>query len=183
MATKVIQKLNSSNYANWCVDIKYVLIDKGLWDIIESAKETLVKDDMITDDIVKIFKQHSCQALSVIFLNIESEYKRIIAVCTTVVDAWNKVCLNFYPDFRTFHMKSFTDRIECKKQENESINLFVTRLCGLLNVIKEQDKKFNEIYLNLQLLRYLHKKYDSIVQNILGWPEDEFKLNCCGISS
>lgn len=62
-----------------------------------------------------------------IFLNIKCEFKRIIAECTNAVEEWRKIRLNFYPDSQAFHMKAFTDLIECRKQENESIYLFATR--------------------------------------------------------
>lgn len=74
-------------------------------------------------------------------------------------------------------MKSFTELTECKIQEKECINLFATKLRQLMNVIKEQDKNFSEVYLNFQLLRYLTRKYDGIEQNILRWPEKEFKFD------
>lgn len=46
-----------------------------------------------------------------------------------------------------------------------------------MNIIKEQDKNFNEIYLSFQLILYLPRKYDDIVQYILRWSEDEFKFD------
>lgn len=35
MAGPNIQKLNSTNYQNWPSDIKYILLEKNLWGIIE----------------------------------------------------------------------------------------------------------------------------------------------------
>lgn len=100
------------------------MIDKGLWDVTESAKETLVLSTTVTEADVKTFKQRSNQALPVIFLNIENEYKRIIADCSNAVEAWNEICLHIHPESRSFLMKSFTELIECKVKENESIKYF-----------------------------------------------------------
>lgn len=111
MASNIIEKINTSNYASWSIDIKCVLIDKGLWDIIESAMETLVKSETIFDDDVKAFKQRSNQVLSVIFFNIENGYQRIIADCSSAVETWSKILLHFHPDSRSFLMKSFTELI------------------------------------------------------------------------
>lgn len=176
MASNTIEKLNAANYAGWSVDMKYVLIDKGLWDVIESGKEELTVEKTVTEADVNAFKQRSRQALSVIFLNIETEFKRVIADCTNAVQAWNKIRLHFHPDSISFIMKPFSELIECRKKEGESINLFATRLRRLMNIIKEQDKSFNEIYLSFQLIRYLPRKFDGIVQSILRWSEDEFKF-------
>lgn len=117
----------------------------------------------VSESDVNTFKEHSRQALSIIFFNIESEFKRVIAECTNAVQAWNKIRLHFHPDSRSFLIKSFTQLIECRKKEGESINISATRLRRLMNIIKEQDKNLNEIYLNFQLIRYLPRKYDGIV--------------------
>lgn len=108
-----------------------------------------------------------------IFLNVENEFKRVIAELSDAVEAWNKILLHFHTDSRS----SFTELIECKKKEGEKIDIFATRLRRLLNNIKEQDKNFNEIYLNFKLIRDLPRKYDDIVQCILRWSEDEFKFD------
>lgn len=57
MASNTTEKLNSSNSAGWSVDMKYVLIDKGLWDVKESAKEELTVSTMVTESDVNTFKQ------------------------------------------------------------------------------------------------------------------------------
>lgn len=65
MAVATIEKLNIFNYANLFTDIKCVLIEKGLWDIIKNSVERLKQTDKVTKDDVKSFNQHSGQALSV----------------------------------------------------------------------------------------------------------------------
>lgn len=177
MASNAIEKLNTSNYASWSIEIKYVLIDKGLWDVTQSAKETSVLSTTVTEADVKTFKQRSNQALPVIFLNNENEYKQIIADCSNAVEAWNEICLHIHPDSRSFLMKSFTELIVCKMKVNKSINIFATRLRRLMNIIKEQDKSFNEIYLNFQLIRYLPRQFDGIAQSILRFSKDDFKFD------
>lgn len=57
MASNTIEKWNSSNYAGWSVDMKYVSIDKGLWDVKESAKAELTVSTTVTESDVNTFKQ------------------------------------------------------------------------------------------------------------------------------
>lgn len=47
----------------------------------------------------------------------------------------------------------------------------------IYNDIKNLDKTLDEPYLNFQPLRYLNRKYDGMVQNILRWSKDKFKFN------
>lgn len=59
MASNTIENLNSSNYAHWSIDMEYGLIVKGLWDVIESAKEELTVSTAVTESDVNTFKQRS----------------------------------------------------------------------------------------------------------------------------
>lgn len=74
------------------------------------------------------------------------------------------------------HMKIFTDLIECKIKPNKSINLYSTRLSIITSDIKQIDADFNDCYENFQLLRFLPRKYDSIVQDILRLKDANFKF-------
>lgn len=130
MAGMAIEKLNSINYRNWSNDIKYVLLDKNLWFIIEDGLVAPVKEIPIAGEI-GVFKAKSNEALSIIYLNIDVEFKRLIESCKNPVEVWNKLKWNYFPDSLTHHMKKFTDLMECKIKINESINLFAARLARI----------------------------------------------------
>lgn len=164
-----IEKLNANNYFNWASDIKYLLIEKGVWDIVN---ETLVE----TKDAVN-FKSQSNLALSLIYLNIDPEYRKLIEDCDNPVVAWKKIKVNFCPDSRSHHMKLFTDLMECKINVGESVSLYSARLFRIANQLKSINTGFDMIYASFQLLRYLPVQFDSIVQNILRWDESKFKYN------
>lgn len=74
-------------------------------------------------------------------------------------------------------MQLFTNLIECKINANESINLYSTRVQHIFNDIKEIDSNFSESYASFEILRYLPRKFDYIVQGILRWKKDEFKFS------
>lgn len=125
MAGPVIPKLNSSNYHNWASDLKYILLEKNLWNIVNKSETESQKDEKGSNlKEIEAFKVRANQALSIIYLNIENKFKRIIEDCNDPVSAWERLKVNSCPDSRSFHMHLFTKLLECKINTNESINLY-----------------------------------------------------------
>lgn len=73
--------------------MKYILMDRGVWDIIDEEKS-----DKVTDEVIGSFRTRANQDLSLIFLNVEQDFKRIIEGCFDSVSAWRKLKSNFHPD-------------------------------------------------------------------------------------
>lgn len=57
IAIFTIEKLNAYSYTNQCTDIKYVLLEKNLQDIIAKSKSKLEKSNTITIADVAAFSQ------------------------------------------------------------------------------------------------------------------------------
>lgn len=53
------------------------MLDKGVWDIIEKKLEVPELSMTVTEEVVSAFMVRRNQALSLIYLNIEPEFKRI----------------------------------------------------------------------------------------------------------
>lgn len=54
--------------------------------------------------------------------------------------------------------------------------MFSTRVFRIYSEIMGIDANFDEDYASFQILRYLPRKYDGIVQTILRWKKEEFKF-------
>lgn len=173
MATYQIQipKLNGSNYPNWSSDMKYVLMERNLWGIVNESEKRPKSEDAV---LLQEFNTRSNVALSTIYLNIEQEYRRIIENLESPVEAWKTLRLHFYPDSKAYHMKLFTDLCECKIKDNEPVDLFGARLLRISNQISNLDPHFNELYVSFQLIRYLPAVFDTAVQSILRWSKEKF---------
>lgn len=70
MASNVIEKLNMNNYTIWASDMKYLMLDKGIWDIIEKKLKVPTLNMTVTTEIKNAFIVRKNQALSLIYLNI-----------------------------------------------------------------------------------------------------------------
>ncbi|UYV66670.1 hypothetical protein LAZ67_4002502 [Cordylochernes scorpioides] len=76
--TAAVEKLNGQNYRSWKYNIKMLLIEKGLWDVI-------FKDEDAQDAQLKAQKD---RALAVIALSINTERQIHIIDCSSPQDAW-----------------------------------------------------------------------------------------------
>lgn len=136
-----INKLNSNNCGNWAADIKYILLDKNDWEIVIGKEKSPEKTDTTA---VKDFQARSRTALSLIYLNIESEFCRIIKNIDNLHIAWNKIKLHFKSDNRARHMQLFSELITCKIKPDEPVDMFaacIQRIAEQLQAMKEQVKK------------------------------------------
>ncbi|GFQ63865.1 retrovirus-related Pol polyprotein from transposon TNT 1-94 [Trichonephila clavata] len=104
-----------------------------------------------------------------------TEYRSIIENVTDPAEARKLLRDNFRPDNRSHHMQLFSEFFQCRLQQNEKINIFSTRIKRISDQLEAISKPMDDTYQCYQLLRSLHSKFDSIVQNILRWNDDTFK--------
>lgn len=78
----LITKLNGDNYFNWRYKIKMVLIEKGVWSVIEGD---------VPDPITTEWTKNDETAHSVIALNVEDDQIQYIRQCKLARDAWSKL--------------------------------------------------------------------------------------------
>lgn len=196
-----ITKLNSSNYLSWSNDIKYVLMERHLWKLVsgQEKKPKLVpvkevptekletdKADKPVGDVdpsaytreslkeVKEFEKNAEAAMAIIYLNVETEFRRIIEGYDDPVLAWETLKHYFQPDSRSQEITIFTNLFECHINDKEPVAMYASRLQRIYEQLRNLDPEFKEKYLCFQLIRFLPRKFDSIVQTVLRWDQDKF---------
>ncbi|GFR00668.1 retrovirus-related Pol polyprotein from transposon TNT 1-94 [Trichonephila clavata] len=144
MANYSIPKLEGQNYVSWANDVKYLLMERQVWNIVDE-KEIEPKLDASTDaeavKEVKNFKARKQIAMSIIYLNIDSSHRRIVERIDDPVEAWKVLKTYYQPDSKA---------------------------------PPHGDKDFSERYVTFQLLRYLPPQFDSRVQTILRLDDVKF---------
>ncbi|GFX09408.1 CCHC-type domain-containing protein [Trichonephila clavipes] len=169
-----IKPLESSNYATWSTDVRFLLHEKNCFEIV-AGKETAPDGKEENKRELKDFNIRQRLALSILYLNISTEYRSIIENVTDPVEAWKLLRDNFRPDNRSYHLKLFGEFFQCRIQPNEKLNIFSSRLKRICDQLEEMGKPMEETYQCYQLLKCLPSKFDSIVQNILRWTDETFK--------
>ncbi|GFQ63910.1 retrovirus-related Pol polyprotein from transposon TNT 1-94 [Trichonephila clavata] len=172
-----IPKLEGQNYVSWANDVKYLLMERQVWNIVDE-KEIEPKLDVSTDaeavKEVKNFKARKQIAISIIYLNIDSSHRRIVERIDDPVEAWKVLKTYYQPDSKAYHMEVYSSLMNCHILSEESISLFSTRLLRIYEQLRDLDEDFSERYVTFQLLRYLPLQFDSIVQTILRLDDVKF---------
>ncbi|GFQ76117.1 retrovirus-related Pol polyprotein from transposon TNT 1-94 [Trichonephila clavata] len=108
MANYSIPKLEGQNYVSWANDVKYLLMERQVWNIVDE-KEIEPKLDVSTDaeavKEVKNFKARKQIAMSIIYLNIDSSHRRIVERIDDPVEAWKVLKTYYQPDSKAHHME------------------------------------------------------------------------------
>ncbi|GBM26166.1 hypothetical protein AVEN_196992-1 [Araneus ventricosus] len=112
-------------------------------------------------------------AVSLIYLNIEQEYRKVTENSENPVSAWAALAKYFRPNSRSFHMKVFSELVECKIMPGESTSLYAARMSRIYDQIKAIDSMFTECYI-FQFLRYLPIHFDGMVQTLLRLKPEDF---------
>lgn len=175
MNTYHITPLDALNYATWSTDIRFLLLEKNCYDLVNGT-ETVpeVGKDGAGRREVDEFKVRQKLALSILYLNISENYRKIIENISEPSEAWTILKQNFRPDNRSYHMQLFSELISCKCLPNEQITLFSARIRRISEQIRAIGKPVEEVYVSYQLLRNLPAKFDPIVQSILRWEDTKF---------
>ncbi|GFQ68533.1 CCHC-type domain-containing protein [Trichonephila clavata] len=177
MANYSIPKLEGQNYVSWANDVKYLLMERQVWNIVDE-KEIEPKLDVSTDaeavKEVKNFKARKQIAMSIIYLNIDSSHRRIVERIDDPVEAWKVLKTYYQLDSKAHHMEVYSSLMNCHILSEESISLFSTRLLRIYEQLRDLDEDFSERYVTFQLLRYLPPQFDSIVQTILRLDDVKF---------
>ncbi|GFT62939.1 hypothetical protein TNCV_1607331 [Trichonephila clavipes] len=80
----------------------------------ESDKETAPDGKEENRRELKDFNIRQRLALSILYLNISTEYRSIIENVTDPVEAWKLLRDNFRPDNRSYHLKLFGEFFQCR---------------------------------------------------------------------
>ncbi|GFR21751.1 retrovirus-related Pol polyprotein from transposon TNT 1-94 [Trichonephila clavata] len=108
MANYSIPKLEGQNYVSWANDVKYLLMERQVWNIVDE-KEIEPKLDVSTDaetvKEIRNFKARKQIAMSIIYLNIDSSHRRIVERIDDPVEAWKVLKTYYQPDSKAHHME------------------------------------------------------------------------------
>lgn len=140
-----ITKLNFLNYWNWAADVKYLLLDKNPWGIVTGTEKAPDPNDVAAN---KDYQSRICAALSVIYLNVEPGFRRIIENINDPQAAWKKLQTHFQPDNRARPMQLFSEILACRIDPEESIDMYAALLQRISDQLPAMNELLKEVYLS-----------------------------------
>ncbi|GFS97431.1 retrovirus-related Pol polyprotein from transposon TNT 1-94 [Trichonephila clavipes] len=133
----------SSDYTTWSTDVRFLLPEKNCFEIVagkESAPENKEENRRELSD----FNTRQRLALSILYLNISTEYRSIIENVTDPAEAWKLLRDNFRPDNRSYHIQPFNELFRCKIQPNEKLNIFTSRMKRISDQLEAMGKPMED---------------------------------------
>ncbi|XP_074369165.1 uncharacterized protein LOC141710495 [Apium graveolens] len=169
-----IPKLTSTNYENWSIQMKVLLVSYENWDIVESgydeptdaaaeaalsnAEKMILKETRkkIKRRYIQLFKELMNQPLKKFQMQKWQKAWEILQISFQGVEKVKKVRLQVLcGEFKNLKMKN-----------SENIGELVTRLKTVTNEMKRNGESLDDVRVMEKLLRSLTRKFDYVVTSI-----------------
>ncbi|UYV62168.1 hypothetical protein LAZ67_1008103 [Cordylochernes scorpioides] len=165
--TAAVEKLNGQNYRSWKYNIKMLLIEKGLWDV-------MFKDEDTQDAKLKAQKD---RALAVIALSINTEHQIHIIDCSSPLDAWKNLEQVFEPKSRSRILQLKKQFVNIKLQTGESMLDYLNRLKICTDHLKEAGAEVDDQDIAYSMLSGLPDSFDTLVMSFGNVEDSDFTSN------
>ncbi|UYV83888.1 hypothetical protein LAZ67_X000522, partial [Cordylochernes scorpioides] len=165
--TAAVEKLNGQNYRSWKYNIKMLLIEKGLWDVMFKNEDT-------QDAKLKAQKD---RALAVIALSINTEHQIHIIDCSSPQDAWKNLEQVFEPKSRSRILQLKKQFVNIKLQTGESMLDYLNRLKICTDHLKEAGAEVDDQDIAYSMLSGLPDSFDTLVMSFGNVEDSDFTSN------
>ncbi|KAF8783388.1 Retrovirus-related Pol polyprotein like [Argiope bruennichi] len=168
-----IRPLDDSNFPQWSKEIKVILLERNLWEIVTEKKvEPDIKDVKLVNDL----KIRRNKAFATIFMNFSNGLRPIIENVEDPVLAWKKLKDYFQPDSRARTMALKNEFYNLRPEPHEKIAIYGSKLERIAEQLQECGHPIDEQDRCFQILRSLPDEMENVIQNIYRWEEKDFKF-------
>ncbi|GFW71333.1 retrovirus-related Pol polyprotein from transposon TNT 1-94 [Trichonephila clavipes] len=129
-------------------------------------------DNLLTKDQSLIYRIQ--QQYSPIFTN--SDLKNLITETTDGVAAWKILKDHFEPVTKARVIQLLDQFFGTKYQPGEDVGIFISRVKTASTRLQEAGHKLDDLYIGFQLIRWLPQEFQSTVQQIYRWKEEDFRV-------
>ncbi|XP_074369148.1 uncharacterized protein LOC141710363 [Apium graveolens] len=170
-----IPKLTSTNYENWSIQMKVLLVSYENWDIVESgydeptdaaAEAALSNAEKM---ILKETRKKDKKALYTIIQGVDESTIEKISNAKMAKDAWEILQISFQgvEKVKKVRLQVLCGEFKNLKMKNsENIGELVTRLKTVTNEMKRNGESLDDVRVMEKLLRSLTRKFDYVVTSI-----------------
>ena len=166
-STPRIEKLNDKNYNSWKFFMKMVLIERGLWEIVDGVKPTVEKE-------VRAWEEKAKKAYASIALNIE--HGQLVHIRS--VDekdpkaAWDRLQQVHQSKGTANKLLLLKSLLELKMNEGDSMQDFLNSFSDIVDQLMSIDFKLEDDFLCLLLLTRLPDSYQPLAMALESKLED-----------
>ncbi|GFY01368.1 retrovirus-related Pol polyprotein from transposon TNT 1-94 [Trichonephila clavipes] len=170
-----ISVLTQNNWNTWKHDMQVLLMHYGCWQfIIQTKPEQPDEKATYKEKLDLQLRKDRCYTL--IYTNISSDLKNLITETTDGVAAWKILKDHFEPVTRARVIQLLDQFFGTKYQPGEDVGIFISRVKTAATRLQEAGHKLDDLYIGFQLIRWLPQEFQSTVQQIYRWKEEDFRV-------
>ncbi|GFU46719.1 retrovirus-related Pol polyprotein from transposon TNT 1-94 [Trichonephila clavipes] len=110
-----------------------------------------------------------------IYANISSDLKNLIMETTDGVVAWKILKDDFEPVTRVIVIQLLDEFFGSRYQPGEDVGIVIYRVKTAATRLQEAGHKLDDLHIGFQLIRWLPQEFQSTVQQIYRWKEEDFR--------
>ncbi|GFX17176.1 retrovirus-related Pol polyprotein from transposon TNT 1-94 [Trichonephila clavipes] len=170
-----ISLLTPNNWNTWKHDMQVLLMHYGCWQfIIQTKPERTDEEATYKEKLDLQLRKDRCYTL--IYTNISSDLKNLITETTDGVAAWKILKDHFEPVTKARVIQLLDQFFGTKYQPGEDVGIFISRVKTAATRLQEAGHKLDDLYIGFQLIRWLPQEFQSTVQQIYRWKEEDFRV-------
>ncbi|GFS53064.1 retrovirus-related Pol polyprotein from transposon TNT 1-94 [Trichonephila clavipes] len=170
-----ISVLTPNNWNTWKHDMQVLLMHYGCWQfIIQTKPEQPDEEATYKEKLDLQLRKDRCYTL--IYTNISSDLKNLITETTDGVAAWKILKDHFEPVTKARVIQLLDQFFGTKYQPGEDVGIFISRVKTVATRLQEAGHKLDDLYIGFQLIRWLPQEFQSTVQQIYRWKEEDFRV-------
>ncbi|GFW73510.1 retrovirus-related Pol polyprotein from transposon RE1 [Trichonephila clavipes] len=106
----------------------------------------------------------------------DNNLKNLITEITDGVASWKILKDHFEPVTRARVIQLLDQFFGTKYQPGEDVGIFISRVKTAATRLQEAGHKLDDLYIGFQLIRWLPQEFQSTVQQIYRWKEEDFRV-------
>ncbi|GFS60332.1 retrovirus-related Pol polyprotein from transposon TNT 1-94 [Trichonephila clavipes] len=170
-----ISVLTPNNWNTWKHDMQVLLMHYGCWQfIVQTNPEQTDEEATYKEKLDLQFRKDRCYTS--IYTNISSDLKNLITETTDGVAAWKILKDHFEPVTKARVIQLLDQFFGTKYQPGEDVGIFISRVKTAATRLQEAGHKLDDLYIGFQLIRWLPQEFQSTVQQIYRWKEEDFRV-------
>ncbi|GFV92939.1 retrovirus-related Pol polyprotein from transposon TNT 1-94 [Trichonephila clavipes] len=170
-----ISVLTPNNWNTWKHDMQVLLMHYGCWQFIIQTKPEQPDEEATYQEKLDLqLRKDRCYTL--IYTNISSDLKNLITETTDGVAAWKILKDHFEPVTRARVIQLLDQFFGTKYQPGEDVGIFISRVKTAATRLQEAGHELDDLYIGFQLIRWLPQEFQSTVQQIYRWKEEDFRV-------
>ncbi|GFS83382.1 retrovirus-related Pol polyprotein from transposon RE1 [Trichonephila clavipes] len=155
--------------------MQVLLMHYGCWQfIIQTKPEQPDEESTYKEKLDLQLRKDRCYTL--IYTNISSDLKNLITETTDGVAAWKILKDHFEPVTKAGIIQLLDHFFGTKYQPGEDVGIFISRVKTAATRLQEAGHKLDDLYIEFQLIRWLPQEFQSTVQQIYRWKEEDFRV-------